>query len=89
MGFGLQNDLMTTQLGTTNDYSATANPHTLQITAMPTKSFPVCYVFINHSLATASNSGDSSASVLTSLLSGKYSTTVLCHPCSASFAELN
>jgi hypothetical protein len=34
---------------------------TLQITTVPAKSFPACYVFISRPMATASNSRDSSA----------------------------
>jgi hypothetical protein len=44
------------------NYSATANLHTLQITTAPAQPFPACCVFNSHSLATASNSGDSSTS---------------------------
>jgi hypothetical protein len=72
-------DLLTTYtpLGTTSNYSASANLHNSQITAAPAKPFAACYVFTSCSLATASNSGDFSASVLTSLLSGEYPTTEL------------
>jgi hypothetical protein len=62
-----------TPLGTTSNYSAIADFHTLQINTAPAKTFPACYVFTNRSLVTASNSEDSSASVLTSLLSGAIS----------------
>jgi hypothetical protein len=58
-------DLLTTQyapLGTTSNYSAIAKLHTLQITTALAKFSPACYVFTSHSLATASNSGDSKAS---------------------------
>jgi hypothetical protein len=51
-----------TPLGTTSNYSATANLHNSQITAAPAKLFPACYIFNSSSLATASNSGNSSAS---------------------------
>jgi hypothetical protein len=61
-------NLLTT-LRTTNNYSATANLHTLQITTVPAKPFPPCCLLTNHSLATASNSGDSSASCVQVLLS--------------------
>jgi hypothetical protein len=59
-------DLLTTythtRLGTTSSYSATANLYSSQITKATAKSFPACCVFISRSPATASNSGDSSAS---------------------------
>jgi hypothetical protein len=50
-----------TPLGTTSNYSATANLHNLQIVTAPTKNFPPCCFFTSRSLETASNSGDSSA----------------------------
>jgi hypothetical protein len=53
-------DHLYTQLGNTSHYSATANLHNSQITTAPAKPFPVCYVFTSRSLATASNSGNSS-----------------------------
>jgi hypothetical protein len=53
-------DLLT-QLGTTSNYSTTANLHTLQITAASTKSSPACSVFNSHFLVIDVNSGDSSA----------------------------
>jgi hypothetical protein len=59
-----------TQLGTTGNYSATANLHNLQITTEPAKTFPACCVFTSRSLVTASNSRDSSASALESSLNG-------------------
>jgi hypothetical protein len=49
-------------LGTTRNYSATADVHNLQFTIGPTKSFPACCVFTSGSPATASNNGSSSAS---------------------------
>jgi hypothetical protein len=56
-------DLLTTYAhGTTSNYSAIANLHTSQITTASAKYFPACCVFTSLSLATASNSGDSSAS---------------------------
>jgi hypothetical protein len=58
-------DLLTrlhTSLGTTSKYSAVADLYTLQITTTPAKLFPACCVFSSRSIATASNSGDSSAS---------------------------
>jgi hypothetical protein len=64
-GYGLVTgfiDHMCTSLGTTGNYSAVANPQTLQIARMPAKPFQACCVFINRPLAAASNSGDSSAS---------------------------
>jgi hypothetical protein len=54
-------DLLT-PLGTTSNYSATANLHNLQFTTAAAKPFPACCVLTIGSLATASNSGDSSAS---------------------------
>jgi hypothetical protein len=48
-------------LETTSNYSATANLLISQIITAPAKPFPARYIF-NRSLATASNSGDSSAS---------------------------
>jgi hypothetical protein len=54
------------------------------------KSSPGYSVFISRCLVTALNNGDSSASVLTSLLSGEYPTTELQrHLFSASLVELN
>jgi hypothetical protein len=49
-------------LGTTNNYSDIANLHIVQITTAPAKPFPACCVLTSPSLATASNSGDSSSS---------------------------
>jgi hypothetical protein len=46
----------------TSNYSATASPHNSQQTTAPAKPFPACCVLTSRSLATASNSGDSSAS---------------------------
>jgi hypothetical protein len=54
-------DHLYTRLVTTSNYSATAN-HNSQITPAPAKPFSACCVFTSSSLATASNSGDSSAS---------------------------
>jgi hypothetical protein len=61
-------DLLT-HLGTTNNYSATADLHTSQFTTAPVKPFPACYVLTNRSLATEFNSGNSSASLAQVLLS--------------------
>jgi hypothetical protein len=55
-------DHLYTSLGTTSNYSAIANLHTLQITAPNTESSPACSVSTSRSLVTACNSGDSSAS---------------------------
>jgi hypothetical protein len=55
-------DHLYTPVGITSNYSAIANLHTLQITIAPAKSFYSLSVFISSSLATASNSGDTSAS---------------------------
>jgi hypothetical protein len=91
-------DHLYTRLGTTSIYSATANLHNSQITTAPNKSFPACYVFTFRSLATAPNSGDSSASraqVLSSptlvqnCLPAVSSTELDLHLFSASLAELN
>jgi hypothetical protein len=59
-GFGLDIAFIVhlyTQLGTTCNYSSTANLHISQITTAPGKHFPVCCVFTSFSLITASNSG--------------------------------
>jgi hypothetical protein len=56
------------RLGTTSNYSATANLHNSQITTAPAKTFPACCVFTGRFLTPASNSGDSSASGLRSSL---------------------
>jgi hypothetical protein len=63
-------DHLYTKLGTTSNYNAIADLHTLQINTAHAKSFPACCVFTNHSLVTASNSGYSSASALKSSLNG-------------------
>jgi hypothetical protein len=63
--FGLVNgfiDHLHTWLGTTSNYSAASNLHNSQTTTAPAKPFPAFCVFTSPSLATASNSGDSSAS---------------------------
>jgi hypothetical protein len=62
MDWWINIDHLYTRLGTTSNYSAIAYLHTLQITPATAKPFPACCVFISRSLATASNSGDSSAS---------------------------
>jgi hypothetical protein len=65
MGFRLVNgfiDHLYTQFGTISNYSTIAYLHNSQITTAPSKPFPACCVFISHSLATASNKGESSAS---------------------------
>jgi hypothetical protein len=64
-GYGLDIgfiDHLYTPLETTSNYSANANLHTLQITAVNTKFSPSRSAFNSRSLATASNSGDSSCS---------------------------
>jgi hypothetical protein len=53
-------DLLT-PFRTTSDYSATADLHNSQITTASAKLFLARYVLTSHSLATASNIGDSSA----------------------------
>jgi hypothetical protein len=50
------------QLGTTSNYSTIANLHNSQITTALAKIFQVCCVVTSRSLASASNSGDPSAS---------------------------
>jgi hypothetical protein len=54
-------DLLT-QLGTVSNYSATADLHTLQITAANTKFSAAHSVFNSRFLVTDFNNGDSSAS---------------------------
>jgi hypothetical protein len=58
-----------TRLVPTLNYSGIANLRTLQVTTAPAKSSPACCVLNNRSLATASNSRDSSASRTQVLLS--------------------
>jgi hypothetical protein len=55
-------DHLYTRLRTTSNYMVTANLPNSQSTIAPAKHYPACYVFTNRSLATASSSGDSSAS---------------------------
>jgi hypothetical protein len=58
-------DLLTTYTQDTQVQIITASPlylHNSQITTAPAKLSPACCVFTSRSLATASNSGDSSAS---------------------------
>jgi hypothetical protein len=65
MGYGLDigfTDHLSTPLRTTSNYSPTADLHNSQITTTPLCLFLACCVFNSHSLATASNDGDSSAS---------------------------
>jgi hypothetical protein len=50
-----------TQLVTKSNYNAIADVHTLQIITAHAKHFPACCVLTSRSLATASNTGDSSA----------------------------
>jgi hypothetical protein len=57
-------DHVYTRLGTTSNYSATANLHNSQIATAHSKPSPACCVFIRRSLVTAPNSGDSSVSRL-------------------------
>jgi hypothetical protein len=64
-GFGLVNgfvDHLYTWLVSTSKYSATTDLRNSQITTAPAKPFSACSIFTSHSLATASNSGDPSAS---------------------------
>jgi hypothetical protein len=60
-----------TRLGNTSYWSATTNLHNSQITSL-NKPFPACCVFTSRSLASATNSDDSSVSVLTPLPAGWY-----------------
>jgi hypothetical protein len=53
------------------------SPISTQITVANSKSSPACSVFNSRSLATASNSGDSSSSHAQAFLSGEYPTTEL------------
>jgi hypothetical protein len=87
-----------TRLGTASNYSAIADLHNSQITTALAKSFLSCCVFTSRSLATACNSGDSSAScgqvlpspaVVQNCLSAIPSTELNRHLFSASLAELN
>jgi hypothetical protein len=55
-------DTLHTPLGITRNYSTVAHLHTIQFTTATAKPSLVCCVLISHSLATASNSGDPSAS---------------------------
>jgi hypothetical protein len=57
--FGLH---LLTPLGTTSSFSAISALHILQFTTAPAKPFTNCCVLTSHSLATAPNSGDCSAS---------------------------
>jgi hypothetical protein len=54
--------LIPRRFGTTSNYSTAANLHNSKITTAPAKFFPACCVFTSRSLATDSNSRDSSAS---------------------------
>jgi hypothetical protein len=58
------------QIVTTNNYDTAADFHNSQVTTAQAKSFLVFSVFIRRSLATASNNGYSSASMLKSSLNG-------------------
>jgi hypothetical protein len=65
MGFELVHgfiDHLYTPLGTTSNYSATANLHNSQNATAPEKLLPACCAFTSRSLAMACNHGDSSAS---------------------------
>jgi hypothetical protein len=55
-------DHLYTRLGATDNYNVSADLHTLPMTTAPAKFFPAYSVFTSRSLATASNSGVSSAS---------------------------
>jgi hypothetical protein len=69
------NDHLYTQLLATSNYNAIADLHTLQITRAHVKSSQSS--FTSRFLVTDLNNGDTSSSVLTSLLSSEYSTTEL------------
>jgi hypothetical protein len=71
-------DHLYTRLGTTSNYSAIANLHNSQITRAHAKSSQSA--FTSRFLVTDLNSEDSSASVLTSLLSGEYPATEFIAP---------
>jgi hypothetical protein len=78
MGFGLANGFIDhlyryTRLETTSTYNAIANLNTSQITRAHAKSSQSA--FTSRFLAMVLNNGDSSASVLMSLSSDKYSVT--------------
>jgi hypothetical protein len=68
-------DHLYTRLGTTSNYSATANLHALK--SLHSKSSPALSVFTSRCSVTAPNIGNALDSVLTSLLSGEYPTTEL------------
>jgi hypothetical protein len=73
MGFGLVNRFtghLYTPLVTTSNYNTIANPYILQITRAHTKSSQ--FAFTSRFLVMNLNNGHSSASALTSLLSGEY-----------------
>jgi hypothetical protein len=55
-------DHVYTRLGATSNYSATTDLHNSQIRTALAKPFSACYVFASRSLATASSSGEFSAS---------------------------
>jgi hypothetical protein len=69
-------DYLYTPLRTTSNYIATANLHTLQSLGHAKSSQ---FAFTSRFLVTDLNNGDSSASMLTSLLSGEYLATELSH----------
>jgi hypothetical protein len=76
MGFGLEMGFIDlVQIITTSNYNAVTNLHTLQITTAHTK--PSQSGFTSRFSVIDRNSGDSSANLLMSLLSGKYPTTEL------------
>jgi hypothetical protein len=79
MEFGFEigfTDHFNTQLLFTINYSAITNLHTLEITRAQRPVFSVCYSPTSRFLVTDLNNEDSSASVLTLLLSSEYPTTV-------------
>jgi hypothetical protein len=55
-------DYLYARLGNISNYSATAHLHNSQITTAPAKPLPAFGILTSRSLATASNSGDSSVS---------------------------
>jgi hypothetical protein len=70
-------DHLYTPLGTTSTYSSIANLHNSYITTAHANPIPAWSVFTSRCLVTALNNDDSPVSVLTSLQSGKYPTTLL------------
>jgi hypothetical protein len=90
MGFRLEIGFITylhLQIVTTSNYNTIANFHTVEITTAHAKSFQSA-VFIDRSLVTASNSGDSSAPALTSLLTAPTKSSLQRFPCNTLTTDL-